>query len=127
MERDTVLGRASRSPPSRSPTLALGLVVIALAVRLQGTPGVHSVLAPHVLVGGARRRWRARSTTASTYSDTWSGPSWAAISMMVVVAVSYLLAASVVEVLGLGRGRVFWVLRSAGQRLPPGDRGATPG
>lgn len=33
---------------------------------------------------------------------------------MVVVAVSYLLAATVVEVLGEGRGRVFWVLRSAG-------------
>jgi hypothetical protein len=34
--------------------------------------------------------------------------------MMVVVAVSYLLAATVHEVLGPGRGRVFWVLRSAG-------------
>ena len=33
---------------------------------------------------------------------------------MVVVGISYLLAASVVEVLGPGRGRVFWVLRSLG-------------
>jgi hypothetical protein len=32
---------------------------------------------------------------------------------MVVVAISYLLAATVIEVLGPGRGRVFWLLRSA--------------
>lgn len=40
--------------------------------------------------------------------------SWAVISLMVVVAVSYLLAATVAEVLGPGRARAFWLLRSIG-------------
>jgi hypothetical protein len=47
----------------------------------------------------------------------WARPaeiSWTVISVMVVVAVSYLLAATVVEVLGPGRVRVFWLLRSIG-------------
>jgi hypothetical protein len=47
----------------------------------------------------------------------WTRPaeiSWAAISVLIVVAVSYLLAAAVVEVLGPGRNRVFWALRSIG-------------
>ena len=44
----------------------------------------------------------------------WAEPSWAVISLMVVVAVSYLLAATVAEVLGPGRARAFWLLRSLG-------------
>jgi len=40
--------------------------------------------------------------------------SWAVISVLVVVAVSYLLAGTVVEVLGPGRVRAFWLLRSIG-------------
>ena len=40
--------------------------------------------------------------------------SWAVMSIMVVVVVSYLLAASVVQVLGRSRVVVFWLLRSVG-------------
>jgi hypothetical protein len=40
--------------------------------------------------------------------------SWALMSSMVVVVVSYLLAASVVQVLGPSRAVVFWLLRSVG-------------
>jgi hypothetical protein len=40
--------------------------------------------------------------------------SWTLISVLVVVAVSYLLAATVAEVLGPGRRRAFWLLRSIG-------------
>jgi hypothetical protein len=40
--------------------------------------------------------------------------SWAVISLVVVLAVSYLLAATVAEVLGPGRARAFWLLRSIG-------------
>jgi hypothetical protein len=40
--------------------------------------------------------------------------SWAVLSMMVVLAVSYLLAATVEEVLGPGHARTFWLLRAAG-------------
>ena len=90
------------SEPALSLTdLALGLVVIALAVRSRHA-GRPPVLAPHVLAGAAAALAGAVHHGVVTYSDTWSGPSWAVISMMVVVAVSYLLAASVVEVLGPG-------------------------
>lgn len=43
-----------------------------------------------------------------------SALSWAVMSIMVVVVVSYLLAASVVQVLGRSRAVVFWLLRSVG-------------
>lgn len=48
-----------------------------------------------------------------TFSDRWDDPSWAVVTFLVVVAISYLLAASVDEVLGPGHARAFWVLRSA--------------
>jgi hypothetical protein len=103
------------SEPALSLTdLALGLVVLVLAVRLQGTPGVHRYWRLTFWWAGAAALAGAVHHGLVTYSDFWSGPSWAVISMMVVVAISYLLAATVVEVLGEGRGRVFWVLRSAG-------------
>ena len=74
--------------------LALGLVVVALAVRLGRAPAAH----PH----WRRSFWWAGIAALAgfvhhgvvKYSERWSGPSWALISAMVVVAVSYLLAAS---------------------------------
>lgn len=100
-------------PASSLTDLVLGLVVIALAVRLQGMPGVHRYWRLTFWWAGAAALAGAVHHGVVTYSDTWDGPSWAVISGMVVIAVSYLLAASVVEVLGPGRGRVFWILRSA--------------
>lgn len=103
------------SEPALSLTdLALGLVGIALAYRLQRTPGVHRYWRLTFWWVGAAALAGAVHHGVVTHSDFWAGPSWAVISMMVVVAVSYLLAASVVEVLGEGQGRVFWILRSAG-------------
>lgn len=103
------------SEPALSLTdLALGLVVIVLAARLQATPGVHRYWRLTFWWAGAAALAGAVHHGVVTYSDTWAGPSWAVISTMVVIAISYLLAATVVEVLGPGRGRVFWVLRSAG-------------
>jgi hypothetical protein len=101
-------------PASSLTDLVLGLVLIALAIRLQGMPGVHRYWRLTFWWAGAAALAGAVHHGVVTYSDTWSGPSWAVISMMVVIAVSYLLAATVVEVLGPGRGRVFWILRSAG-------------
>ena len=103
------------SEPALSLTdLALGIVTIALAVLLQRTPGVHRYWRLTFWWVGAAALAGAVHHGVVTYSDTWAGPSWAVISFMVVVGISYLLAASVVEVLGPGRGRVFWVLRSLG-------------
>ncbi|MEW6582848.1 MAG: hypothetical protein AB1416_08820 [Actinomycetota bacterium] len=99
-------------PAASLTDLALGLVALVLALRLRAAPGVH----PHWTRSFA---WASAAALAGAVhhgvvvrSDTWSGPSWAVISGIVVVAISYLLAASVVEVLGEGRSRVFWVLRS---------------
>lgn len=101
-------------PASSLTDLALGVVVLLLAFALRRHPGVHRYwrwtfwwVAAAALAGAVHHG-------VVTYSDRWAEPSWALISGMVVVAVSYLLAASVVDVLGPGRGRVFWVLRSAG-------------
>jgi hypothetical protein len=101
------------SEPAASLTdLALGVVTLTLAFRLHGRD-----------VQSYWRRtfwWAAAAALAGavhhgfvTYSDTWSGPSWAVISGMVVLTVSFVLAASVQDVLGAGRRRVFWALRSA--------------
>ena len=97
-------------PASSLTDLALGVVIIALAIRLQRTPGVHRYWRLTFWWAGAAALAGAVHHGVVTYSDTWAGPSWAVISTMVVVTVSYLLAATVVEVLGPGRGRVFWVL-----------------
>jgi hypothetical protein len=43
----------------------------------------------------------------------WAGPSWAVISGMVVITISFTLAATVTDVLGPGRRMVFWLLRAA--------------
>jgi hypothetical protein len=93
--------------------LALGLVTLALAVALRSRPGVHRYwrltfwwTGSAAVAGFVHHGW-------VTCSATWADPSWALISGMVVIAISYLLAATVIEVLGPGRGRIFWLLRSA--------------
>lgn len=94
--------------------LLLGLVVLGLALGLRRTPARHRYwqaafwwAAIGALGGfvhhGVLVRWPAVATV-----------SWAILSVMVVVAVSYLLAATVEEVLGPGHGRAFWLLRAVG-------------
>src|SRR5262245_35887263 len=101
------------SEPAASLTdLLLGLVALGFALRLRGTPA-------------GRRHWTAAFgwTAAAalagavhhgfvTFSEEWRDPSWAFISGLVVIAISYVLAATVLEVLGPGHARTFWVLRS---------------
>lgn len=94
--------------------LLLGLVVLGLAFSLRNVPASHHYWRAAFWWAGAGAlggfvyhavlvRWPAVATV-----------SWAILSVMVVLAVSYLLAATVVEVLGPGQGRAFWVLRSVG-------------
>jgi hypothetical protein len=101
------------SEPAASLTdLLLGLVALSFALRLRGTPA-------------GRRHWTAAFgwTAAAalagavhhgfvTFSEEWRDPSWAFVSGLVVIAISYILAATVLEVLGPGHARTFWVLRS---------------
>jgi hypothetical protein len=101
------------SEPAASLTdLALGLVALGFALRLRGT-------------AAGRRHWTAAFgwTAAAalagavhhgvvTFSEEWRDPSWAFVSGLVVIAISYILAATVLEVLGPGHARTFWILRS---------------
>ncbi len=94
--------------------LALGLVTLFLAPRLpRGT--------------AASRYWRATFVWAAVtaligaaYHGVLVGiprvnhVCWAVMSSMVVVVMSFLLAASVVQVLGRSRAVVFWPLRLIG-------------
>ncbi len=94
--------------------LALGIVVVALALQLRKMPAVNR----HWL---SAFWWAGIAALAGAVHHgvvvRWARPaeiSWAAISVLIVVAVSYLLAGTVAEVLGPGRSRVFWLLRSLG-------------
>jgi len=100
-------------PASALTDLLLGAVAVAVAVRI----GRRTDLTPHW-----RRMfgWTATAALAGsvhhgfvTGSAHWSDQSWLVVTFLVVVAISYLLAASVDEVLGAGHARTFWVLRSA--------------
>ena len=94
--------------------LLLGLVALGLAIGLRRGYAVHRYwrgafwwAAFGALGGfvhhGVLARWPAVASV-----------SWVVLSMMVVLAVSYLLAATVEEVLGQGHARTFWLLRAAG-------------
>jgi Family of unknown function (DUF6962) len=101
--------------PAQSLTdLALGIVLVTLAVKLRRVPTLHRHWLPSFW-------WAGIAALAGAVHHgvvvRWARPaeiSWAAISVLVVISVSYLLAATVLEVLGPGRVRAFWLLRSIG-------------
>jgi hypothetical protein len=100
------------SEPAASLTdLALGLVTLGLAVATR-TLDVNRYWSRALWWAAAAALAGAVHHGFVTYSDTWAGPSWAVISGMVVVTISFVLAASVLDVLGPGRQRAFWLLRS---------------
>jgi hypothetical protein len=103
------------SQPAQSLTdLLLGLVTVALALRLGRSPAGNGYWRAALwwfgiaaLAGAVHHGVIVRWPQAADIS-------WTLISVMVVVAVSYLLAGTVDEVLGPGHGRAFWMLRSIG-------------
>ena len=101
--------------PAQSLTdLALGLVVVTLAVQLRRVPTLHRHWLPSFWCAGIAA---LAGAVHHGVVVRWARPaeiSWAAISVLVVISVSYLLAATVLEVLGPGRARMFWLLRSIG-------------
>jgi hypothetical protein len=100
-------------PAASLTDLALGLVTLVLAGRLPRD-------------GDASRYWRASFWWAAVTAligaayhgyftgGRWGGLTWAVMSSMVVVVMSFLLAASVIEILGRSRAVVFWPLRLIG-------------
>jgi hypothetical protein len=99
-------------PAASLTDLALGLVVVTLALGLRRAPEVHRYWRTTFWWVGLAALAGAVHHGFVTRSERWAELSWALISCMVVVGISYLLAATVEEVLGPGRGRVFWILRS---------------
>jgi hypothetical protein len=100
------------SEPAASLTdLALGLVTLALAAGI-GAVGVNRYWRRALWWAAAAALAGAVHHGFVTYSDTWAGPSWAVISGMVVITISFVLAASVHDVLGPDRYAAFWLLRS---------------
>jgi hypothetical protein len=96
--------------PAESLTdLALGAVTIAFALRAAPSHWRSAFwwFGLAALAGAIHHGFVVRSEEAAEVS-------WTVISIMVVVAVSYLLAGTVAEVLGPGRRRAFWLLRSVG-------------
>jgi hypothetical protein len=94
--------------------LALSLVAVVLAARLRRSPGVHVHWRSTLWWFGGAALAGALHHGVLVRRPEVAEVSWAAISIVVVVAVSYLLAATVAEVLGPGRARAFWLLRSVG-------------
>ena len=100
-------------PAASLTDLALGVVTLLLAWRLPRG-------------GDASRYWRAAFGWAAVTAvigtayhgfftgGRWGGLTWAVMSSMVVVVMSFLLAASVIEILGRRRAAVFWPLRLIG-------------
>jgi len=91
--------------------LALGVAVVGVALALRGQPHVagawHRMFwwtAAAAIAGFVHHGWVA-------FSDVLDGPGGIVVSAMIIVAISYLLAASVHEVLGPGRRVVFWAMR----------------
>ncbi len=101
--------------PAQSLTdLLLGVVVVLLALRLRRSPAAHGYWQAAFWWAGVAALAGAVHHGVIMRWPRWADLSWAMISVLVVVAVSYLLAATVAEVLGPGRVRVFWLLRSIG-------------
>ena len=109
-----MVGEVLTQPTQALTDLLLGVVVLGLAIGLARRPATHGYwraafgwAAVAALCGFVHHGVLARWPSVATIS-------WATISVMVVLAVSYLLAGTVAEVLGPGHARTFWVVRSAG-------------
>lgn len=94
--------------------LALGIVVVILAVQMRRVPGIHRHWLASFWWAGVAALAGAVHHAVLVRWDRAAEISWAVISTLIVVAISYLLAGTVVEVLGPGRARIFWLLRSVG-------------
>jgi hypothetical protein len=91
--------------------LVLGLVTLGLLPMLRGE-AINPNWRRTVWWAGASALAGVIHHGVMTGHRDLSGPSWAVISGMVVVTISFSLAATVGDVLGPGRRRVFWALRA---------------
>jgi Family of unknown function (DUF6962) len=94
--------------------LALGLVALVLALQLRRLPAVHRHWQTAFWWFGAAALGGAVYHGAVVRWTQAAQVGWAVISVAVVIAVSSVLAGTVVMVLGPGRVRTFWLLRAIG-------------
>jgi hypothetical protein len=101
--------------PAESLTdLLLGFVTLSLAFQLRRSPARVGHWGTAFWWFGAAALGGAVHHGVIVRSDRAAEVSWALISVLVVVAVSYVLAATVADVLGPQMTRTFWLLRSGG-------------
>src|SRR5262245_3666817 len=101
--------------PAQSLTdLALATVTLLLALELRRTPSLHGYWRTAFWFFGLAALAGALHHGVLVRWPEAAKVSWGLISVIVVVAVSYLLAGTVAEVLAPDRTRVFWLLRSLG-------------
>jgi hypothetical protein len=94
--------------------LALGVVIVSLAVRLRRRPAGHGYwLAAFWCFGAAALAGSVHHGVIVRWPQA-GHLSWAVVSVVLVVALSYLFAGTVADVLGRERVRAFWLLRGAG-------------
>lgn len=94
--------------------LILGLAAVALAVGLERRGDVHRFWRVTLWCAGAAALVGAAYHGPLHDSGRLAEAVWVVVGVLVVAMLSYLLAGSVLAVLGPGRGRVFVLLRSAG-------------
>jgi hypothetical protein len=101
--------------PAESLTdLALGVVTLSLAFQLRRSHAGAGNWVTAFWWFGAAAVAGAIHHGVIVRSERAAEISWALISVLVVVAVSYVLAATVENVLGPARRREFWLLRAVG-------------
>jgi len=94
--------------------LTLGLAAVTLAIGLRRSPAVHRHWRSALWwFGIAALAGAVHHGVIVSWPDV-ADPSWALISLLVVLAVSFLLAGTVHDVLGGRHTRTFWLLRSLG-------------
>ncbi|HJZ61719.1 MAG TPA: hypothetical protein VKD47_06150 [Miltoncostaeaceae bacterium] len=99
-------------PASALTDLGLGVVALGMAAAIPSGPPPRAHWRRLFLWTGIAAVAGFVHHGVLTRYPSVDGASWAVVTLMVVVAISYLLAATVAEVLGPGRAKAFWGLRS---------------
>ena len=94
--------------------ILLGVVLLACAGRLQRTAGVHRYWALMLWSAGASALAGAAHHLLFTGSRRASDLSWIVVGVLIAVAISYMLAATVTEILDHWLARLFITVRIAG-------------
>ena len=99
-------------PASSLTDFALGILALFAATRLSSKETTDSLWRWFFVWIGIAGLWGGIHHGFIASHGTAAAVSWSAISLLVAVAISYLLAASVASVLGKGRGQPLLIVRA---------------